>query len=191
MNEMDKKFDMNILQKRISEVKKESNSMVEFYQDFIECLIIRHDLANVIQHYKFDTPLSFSEMIVDGVIPSREQLLELSDSELDFILKNYITFCGLSKIKSICVSNNEDGIGLLAYENICAMMGLPSGYQMGCVILCATTLLFSKIPSFEIISKFTNNFDSSEGGISHASNYLNEVCGAILCRYREDKKYYG
>lgn len=193
VNSTNEEFDMTLLQTRISEVKKSSEEMADFIQNILECLVNRHNLANVVYEELIfpDIPKNFSMMLMDGVIPSKEQLIPLDEDSLDFMIKYCVLLCGLEKIRFLLLEHDKDGSGEEIFSSICSMTTLSPGHELGCYVLCALTLLFSSIPSYEFVSSVTNNFDSSEENMNIIRTYFNEICISIMNRYIEDKNFYG
>lgn len=191
---MEEKFDIKELQKRITEVKEETKILNNFTRDYLECLIKRHDLANFIEEeYEFE---GISEEIITiikkGEVPTEEQIAELDGDTQDIFIKECVFLCGMSAVSCYCdleEENEEDEPS--SFEVIMEMSNESIGHYTATYIIAAFTLLFSKIPSIELIKFITNDFSSNEEQIDKNMMIFNELCFSIICRYKEDKDYYG
>ena len=191
---MEDKFDIKELQSRIAEVKKETEESTQFALQFFECLIKRHDLANVLheEHEFDDTPDEVTEALKKGEIPSKEDLSKMTAEALDCLLKDCVYMCGLAS-----VSWYGDNMPQYAeiepkpFDEIISMPDISPGHHTASYIVAGLTLLFADIPSQKTIELLTNSFDSSPEQLEENMEYYNEICVLILKRYTEDLEYYG
>jgi hypothetical protein len=86
---MEDKFDIKELQKRISEVKQETEKLTKFTRKYLECLIKRHDLHNIIykeQEFE-DVPDEITELLRGGEVPSESQIEMMDEETQDYLLE--------------------------------------------------------------------------------------------------------
>lgn len=189
---MEDKFDIKELQKRISEVKEESRHMNEFTQEFIECLIDRHDLSNLlIEEQEFDDiPDEVTSCLKKGEVPTIDQLSMIDDDPKDFLIRECVFICGMGAVAyySEQIENEDDEPS--AFDAIMEMSDESPGHYIGTYLIAGLALLFGKIPSLEMVQIMTNNFDSSSEYLTRTIELFNELCLAIHQRYLEDKEYY-
>ena len=191
---MEDKFDIKALQSRIAEVKKESEETTEFAMQFLECLLKRHDLANVLhEEQKFDdTPDEVSEALKKGELPQKEDLAKMTTEAQDYLLKDCVYMCGLGAISWYGENLPEyDDLELKPFDEIIQMPDISPGHHTASYIVAGLTLLCADIPSQRTIELLTNNFDSSPEQLEENMEYYNEICVMILKRYQEDLEYYG
>lgn len=191
---MEDKFDIKALQSRIAEVKKESEETTEFTMQFLECLMKRHDLANVIhEEQEFDdAPDEVNQTLRKGELPKREDLAKMSTDAQDYLIKDCVYMCGLGAISwyGDNLPQYED-VDPKPFDEIIVMPDISPGHHTASYIVAGLTLLFSDIPSQKMIEALTNNFDSSPEQLEENMEYFNEICVLILKRYTEDLEYYG
>ena len=92
-------LNFNELQKRILQVKLEEEQTVSFTRDFIECLLTRHDLKDMLEHEYDDVPQEIMKYIRKGEVPPKEVLEVLDADDQDFLLKDFIFMCGMGEDK--------------------------------------------------------------------------------------------
>lgn len=190
---MEDQFDIKALQSRISEVKKESEEATEFALAFLECLLKRHDLANVIhQDHEFDdAPDEVNESLRKGELPEKEDLSKMTVEALDYLVKDCVYMCGLGAISwygdNVPIYQELDP---KPFDEIINMPDISPGHHTASYIIAGLTLLFADIPTQRMIELLTNNFDSSPEQLEENMEYFNEVCVMILKRYQEDLEYY-
>jgi hypothetical protein len=191
---MEEKFDIKALQSRIAEVKKESEETTEFTLQFLECLIKRHDLVNVIHdEQQFDgAPEEVNEALKRGELPKREDIAKMSEEAQDYLVKDCVYMCGLG---AICWYGENleqyEEVDPKPFDVIIQMPDISPGHHTGSYIIAALTLLFADIPFQSMVEKLTNNFDSSPEQLEENMQYYNELCIMLLKRYNEDLEYYG
>jgi hypothetical protein len=190
---MEDKFDIKALQSRIAEIKQETEETTEFTMEYLECLLKRHDLANILhEDCEFDeTPDEVVEALRKGELPKKEDVARMSMEAQDYLIKDCVYMCGLGAIS--WYGDNLPGyeeIEPKPFEEIITMPDISPGHHTASYIVAGLTLLFADIPSQRTIELLTNNFDSSEEQLQENMEYFNEVCVMILKRYKEDLEYY-
>jgi hypothetical protein len=191
---MEDKFDIKALQSRIAEVKKESEETTEFTMQYLECLLKRHDLANVIheEHEFDDTPDEVNEALKKGELPKREDIVKMTTDAQDYLIKDCVYMCGLGAISWYGENLPQyEEIDPKPFDEIIEMPDISPGHHTASYIVAGLTLLFADIPAQRTIELLTNNFDSSPEQLEENMEYFNEVCLMILKRYQEDLEYYG
>ena len=193
---MEEKFDFKELQSRIAEVKQETEESTEFIQGFLECLLRRHDLAEILHgdHEFHDTPEEVTQALKEGRVPDEEDLKKMTTDAQDFLGKDCVHMCGLGAIA--WYSDNLAPYKDMEKEEkpfyqILEMSGVSPGHQAGVYLISAFALLMGNVPSPDMIIALTNDFDSSQEQIEANMDLYNELCVAIYQRYKEDLGYYG
>ena len=193
---MEEKFDVKELQSRIAEVKQESEESTEFIKGFLECLLRRHDLAEILHedHEFHDTPEEVTKALKEGRVPDEEDLKKMTTEAQDFLGKDCVHMCGLGAIAWYSDNvvpykdmDNEDK----PFTVILEMSNISPGHQAGVYLICAFALLMGNVPPPEMIMALTNNFDSSHEQLEANMDLYNHLCVAIYQRYTEDLGYYG
>lgn len=188
---MEEKFDLKELEKRIKEVKEETKKLAQFTSLFLECLIKRHDLQNILspeQEFE-DVPREVVESILRGEVPSEEQINLMSQETQDYLLKECLFICGMGAVAYY--SSVEESDGPSKFDNILEMSNQSPGHYVAMYLIAAFTLLFARIPSFEFIQLLCKDFDSSEENLEKGLDLYTELCLSVYNRYLEDKDYYG
>ena len=191
---MEDKFDIKALQSRIAEVKKETEETTEFTTQYLECLLKRHDLGNVIhEDHEFDDTLDeVNEALKKGELPKKEDLAKMTTDAQDYLIKDCVYMCGLGAISWYGENLPEyEDIDPKPFDEIINMPDISPGHHTASYIIAGLTLLFADIPSQRTIELLTNSFDSSPEQLEENMEYFNEVCLMILKRYQEDLEYYG
>jgi len=191
---MEDKFDIKALQSRIAEVKKETEETTEFTTEYLECLLKRHDLGNVIHedHEFDDTPDEVNGALKKGELPKKEDLAKMTTDAQDYLIKDCVYMCGLGAISWYGENLPEyEDIDPKPFDEIINMPDISPGHHTASYIIAGLTLLFADIPSQRTIELLTNSFDSSPEQLEENMEYFNEVCLMILKRYQEDLEYYG
>lgn len=191
---MEDKFDIKALQSRIAEVKKESEETTEFTLQFLECLLKRHDLGNVIhdEHEFDDTPEEVNDALKRGELPQKEDLAKMTTDAQDYLIKDCVYMCGLGAISWYGDNLPQyEEIDPKPFDEIIVMPDISPGHHTASYIVAAFSLIFADVPSQKMIEVLTNNFDSSSEQLEENMELFNELCVTILKRYREDLEYYG
>ena len=186
-------LNFNELQQRILQVKLEEEQTVSFTRDFIECLLKRHDLKEMLS-YDFDhedIPDSIMEYIRKEEVPPKEELEVLDAEQQDFLLKDFIFMCGMGAIAYYSDHNPiYKDMDPKPFDSIIKMPDMSPGHHTASYIVAALALLLSDIPAQDMTEALTNNFESSEDQLEKNVLLFNELCVSILKRYMEDKAYY-
>jgi hypothetical protein len=191
---MEDKFDIKALQSRIAEVKKENEEATEFAFAYLECLLKRHDLANVLheEHEFDDAPDEVNQALKKGELPKKEDLSKMTTDALDYLIKDCVYMCGLGAISWYGDNLPEyEDMDPKPFDEIISMPDISPGHHTASYIVAALTLIFSGIPAQRTIELLTNNFDSSPEQLEENMELYNEFCVTIIKRYREDLEYYG
>jgi hypothetical protein len=190
---MENKFDIKALQNRIAEVKKEIEEASEFTQLFLECLIKRHDLPKILDgEYNFDeVPDCVLSDLKDGKIPSKNDLSLMDAESQDYFVKDCVWIAGMGAIAWYCENEEKyQEIKPSPFDEIIKMPDISPGHHTASYLIAAFTLLHADIPMQEFIEILTNNFDCSQEQLESNMELYNELCVAILRRYKEDLNYY-
>lgn len=186
-------FDIKSLQNRIAEVKKENQESSNFTRSFLECLIKRHDLSNIIheEHVFEDVPEIINQKLKKGEVPSESEIAEMDIDTQDYLIKDCVWVCGMGAIA--WYSQNDEfyeNVDPNPFEEIIKMPDISIGHHSASYIVAAFALLHCGIPSQEMVSAITNNFDSSQEQIEKNNMYYSDLCYSIFKRYQEDLEYY-
>jgi len=190
---MTENFDISSLNQRIAEVKQESDECTQFTYDFIECLLKRHDLSNMIENDQDfeDVPAEMIQMIFEGKRPSKEEIANLDIDTQDAFIKDLVWICGMGAVSWYC--DNEPQYKEMdpkPFDEIIKMPTLSIGHHSASFIIAALVLLTSTVPNQVIIESITNNFDSSDEQLEKNAIIYNDLCYCILKRYTEDLNYF-
>lgn len=191
---MEDKFDIKALQSRIAEVKKESEETTEFTIQFLECLLKRHDLANVLhdEHEFDDAPDEVNQALKRGELPKKEDLAKMDTDAQDYLMKDCVYMCGLGAISWYGDNLPQyEELDPKPFDEIIQMPDISPGHHTASYIVAALALLHADIPSQRMIELLTNEFDSSPEQLEENMEFFNELCVTILKRYQEDLEYYG
>lgn len=190
---MENEFDIKALQSRIAEVKKESEETTEFTMQYLECLLKRHDLGNVIheQHEFDEAPEEVNQALRNGILPSKEDLSKMTTEAQDYLVKDCVYMCGLGAISWYGENLPQyEKIDPKPFDEIVNMPNISPGHHTASYIVAGLALLFADIPSQKMVELLTNNFDSSPDQLQENVEQFNEICITILKRYQEDLEYY-
>jgi hypothetical protein len=186
-------FDISELQKRIQEVKQEEEESTAFTLNFLECLIERHDLTNMIdeEHQFEDVPNSIIDCLRGGKVPSKEQIESLSPEVQDYFVKDCVFICGMGAV-SYYSDNNPiyKDMDPRPFDTIIEMPNISPGHHTSAYIVAALTLLFADIPTQDMLELLTNKFSSEHEQLEKNVETFNDLCVSIIKRYNEDKLYY-
>ena len=188
---MEDKFDIKELQKRIAEVKEETQNLTRFTRKYLECLIKRHDLQNIIfEEQEFeDVPDEITELLKKGEVPSEEQIAMIDEETQDYLLKECVFICGMGAV-AYYSETEEDSDEPSEFDHILEMTNASPAHYVAVHLIAALTLLFCRIPSFEMIQLLTKDFDQSEEQVQSNLELYNEFCLSVYNRYVEDEEYY-
>lgn len=195
---MKDKFDIKELHKRIEEVKEETQYLTKFTHEFLECLIERHNIQDIIwEEQEFeDVPNEIVELLKNGEVPTEEQLSVLDSETQNFLLKECVFICGMGAVSIYShieeIKNNEeyDDEKMTIFDSILEMSDESPGHYIGMYLIAALSLLLGKIPSYEMIEVLTKNFDSSQDNLQRCYELYNEFCLSVYNRYMGDKEIY-
>lgn len=189
---MEEKFDLKELQKRITEVKEYDQKLSKFTSKFLECLIKRHDLHNMLfEEQEFeDVPEEVVELLKKGQVPSEEQIALMDEETQDYLCKECVFICGMGAVAFYSQTEDEDDDEPSEFDEIMDMSQQSPGHYVATYLIAAFTLLFCRIPSFDLIQSIVKDFDDSEENIQQALEIYSELCLSIYNRYMEDQEYY-
>lgn len=185
-------FDIKALQNRIAELKEESERSVDFTYEFIECLIKRHDLGQIIhQDHEFeDVPEEVTDLLKKGEVPSKELISIMDIDTQDYLIKDLVWICGMGAVA--WYSENDSiykDVDPKPFDEIIELPNVSPGHHSGSYVIAALTLLMGGIPSQELVSAITNDFNGSEEQMYKNAYYYSDLCFSILRRYKEDVEY--
>ena len=190
---MEDKFDIKELQKRITEVKEYDKKLSKFTAKFLECLIKRHDLENIIYEEQTfeDVPDEVTELLKKGQVPSEEQIALMDEETQDYLCKECVFICGMGAVAYYSQTEEEEEDDEPSeFDVIMEMCNQSPGHYVATYLIAAFTLLFARIPSFELIQLLSKDFDSSEENLQEGLEIYSELCLSIYNRYLEDEEYY-
>ncbi len=186
-------FDIESLQNRIAEVKKENEESSNFTRIFLECLLRRHDLSKILhEDHKFeDVPEIINAKLRNGELPSEEEISQMDIDTQDYLIKDCIWVCGMGAI-AWYAENEKSYAGMEPnpFEEIIKMPDISVGHHSASYIVAVFAILHCGIPSQEMIAAITNNFDSSQEQLEKNNQYYSDLCYSVLKRYQEDLEYY-
>lgn len=185
-------FDLNLLQSRINQIKEEGKEDSEFTRQFIECLVMRHDLSDCLpEDFEIeDVPTVILDSIAEGNVPTIDQLNLLNEDGKNWILIQLVWVCGLAAISTYCAEEGVREDEENTFSAVLSMMDVSEAHHAGCYLICALTLLMGKIPPLEMIEAMTNEFDNNPMIVERSREMFYQLCSGILCRYLEDLQYY-
>lgn len=186
-------FNISALNDRIAEVRKESDECTRFTVDFIDCLIKRHDLGNMLQPDQVfeDIPQEMVEKMAKGQCLTFEELFPFDIDTQDNFIKDLVWICGMGAISWYC--DNEEqykDIDPKPFDEIIKMPEMSVGHHSASFIIAALVLLTAAVPPQIIIEQLSNNFDSSQEQLEKNAIVYNDLCYCILKRFKEDLNYF-
>ena len=186
-------FNISALNKRIAEAKKELNECTRFTVDFLECLMKRHDLENMLQHdQEFENiPQEIIVKITKGQCPTFEEILPFDIDTQDNFIKDLVWICGMGAISWYC--DNEEqykNMDPKPFDEIIKMPEMSPGHYSASFLIAAMTLLTASIPTQAFISQLTNDLDDSDEQIEKNTITYSDLCFSILKRFKEDLSYF-
>jgi len=186
-------FNISALNERIAEVKKESDECTRFTVDFLECLMKRHDLENMLQpDQEFENiPQELVVKMTKGQCPTFEEIFPFDIDTQDNFIKDLVWICGMGATSWYC--DNEDqykDMDPKPFDEIIKMPEMSVGHHSASFIIAAMVLLTATIPAQVFISQLTNDFDSSDEQIEKNAIVYNDLCFCILKRFKEDLNYF-
>lgn len=186
-------FNISALNQRIAEVKRESDECTKFTVEFIDCLLKRHDLQNMIQNdQEFENiPQSLVEKIFNGEVPTFEELFPIDIDSQDAFIKDLVWICGMGAISWYC--DNEEqykDMDPKPFDEIIKMPEISVGHHSASFIIAALVLLTATVPPSMVIELLTNDFDSGEEQLEKNAIIYNDLCFCILKRFKEDLNYF-
>lgn len=186
-------FNISALNQRIAEVKRESDECTKFTVEFIDCLLKRHDLQNMIQiDQQFENiPQSVVEKIFDGKVPTFDELFLIDIDSQDAFIKDLVWICGMGAISWYC--DNEEqykDMDPKPFDEIIKMPEISVGHHSASFIIAALVLLTATVPPSMVIELLTNDFDSGEEQLEKNAIIYNDLCFCILKRFKEDLNYF-
>lgn len=185
-------LDLQSLQSRINEIKKEGEESADFTIKYIECLIERHDLVHSIpDDYEIaDVPDGIIETIRNGDVPTREQILVMDADEQNYLLFELIWLCGMNAIAWYTKDEELDEGDDSTFDIILAMVNVSQGHWTACYLICVMTLLMCQVPTEPMICSITNEYDDSPEQCKKNMDYFLEFASSVLSRHKEDKIYH-
>jgi hypothetical protein len=185
-------FDLNLLQSRINQIKEEGKEDSEFTRQFIECLMVRHDLSDCLpEDFEIEgVPDTVLESITEGNVPTIDQLNLLNEDDKNWLLIQLVWVCGLAAVSTYCAEEEVEEEDENTFGAVLAMMDVSEAHHAGCYLVCALTLLMGKIPHLEMIEAMTNDFDNDPMMVERSREMFYQLSSGILSRHLEDKQYY-
>lgn len=185
-------INLQYLQSRINDIRKEGQESVDFTIEFIECLMERHDLMESIpDDFELDdVPDIILDSLRKGEIPTKEQIILMDTDIQNYFLFELIWLCGMTAIAYYTSDEkSENGEQSNTFDVILSMLQVSPGHATGCYLICVFTLLMGQIPSETMISNITNNFSDDFDQCQKNMDYFVELSSSVLTRYKEDKLY--
>jgi hypothetical protein len=185
-------FDLNLLQSRINQIKEEGKEDSEFTRQFIECLMVRHDLSDCLpEDFEIEgVPDTVLESITEGNVPTIDQLNLLNEDDKNWLLIQLVWVCGLAAVSTYCAEEEVEEEDENTFGAVLSMMDVSEAHHAGCYLVCALTLLMGKIPHLEMIEAMTNDFDNDPMMVERSREIFYQLSSGILSRYLEDLQYY-
>ena len=154
-------INLQYLQSRINDIRKEGQESADFTIEYIECLMRRHDLMESIpEDFELD---DVSDSILDtlrkGEIPTKDQIILMDAQVQNYFIFELIWLCGMTAIAYYTSNeNDESGEETNTFDIILSMLQVSPGHATACYLISVFTLLMSQLPSETMISNITNNF---------------------------------
>lgn len=185
-------LDLNSLRARINDIKKEGEESTDFTIGFLECLMFRHDLVDCL--YEDIELENVPDMILDklkiGDIPTKDEVILMSSDAQNHLCFELIWLCGMGALSSYGADNDSEGEdGPSTLDIILSMSDISHAHYMGTYLIAALTLLMAQIPTQELISSLTNDFDCADEQLEKNMDIFVELASSIITRYREDLAY--
>lgn len=177
---------LETLQRQIEEQRKDQTSQASYTQTFLECLIRRHDLPNMIAHDQRieGTPTELLDQLKNGSIPEKTALSLLSVQEQEHLVRELIWICGHGAIRWYREQGlSEQGCSWEPETSLSRLQWSES------YIHAALALLTSSDPSMEFLHLATSRGHTETEKLQHNLLLFAELQAAILCRHEEDKRY--
>jgi hypothetical protein len=190
---MTENFDISSLNQRIAEVKQENEECTQFTFEFIDCLLKRHDLSNMLQDdQEFDgIPSSMVKTIYGGECPKKDEISKLDIDTQDTFIKDLVWICGMGAISWYCDNEKQyQEMEPSPFEEIIKMPTMSIGHHSASFIIAAFVLLTATIPTQLLVESITNNFDSNQEQLEKNAIIYNDLCFCILKRFKEDLNYF-
>ena len=121
-------FDSENLTERINKIRKEGEDSTEFTLEFLQCLMVRHNLGFSIptDFSDPDVPQIIFETLTSGELPTKEQILLMDSDTQNHLIIELIWLCGMYAIHNYSVEWGEDYL-----ESILAMLDVdPMGFDV-------------------------------------------------------------
>ena len=186
-------FDFKSLQSRIDTIKEEGKENTDFTHEFIECLLDRHNLKECTphEHELLDVPEVVMEKIIQGEVPTKEELLLMDLDTQNYLLFELIYFCGMGMIASFDYQEGGDeSEETPIFDAILSMREISPSHYMASYITAAMTLLMGCMPSPAMIQLLTDNFSLDEEQLQQNFVTFSEIAASILVKYREECDYW-
>jgi hypothetical protein len=188
-------FDLNSLQSRINDIKKEGEEVSEFTIQYLKCLMDRHDLQHAIpDDYDFgDVPESIIQTLRSGDIPTEDEITIIDVDTQNFLCFELVFLCGLCAVVRYGGTDpvkTENGDSDSVWDVIWQMRSLSEHHYIATYIISALTLLMGQIPSQRLSTQMVSNLAEDDNQLQRNMDYFVELCSAILTRYLEDSEYY-
>lgn len=185
-------LDLKSLQSRINEIKKEGSEISDFTIEYLNCLMIRHDLKYAIpDNVEFeDVPESIIQKLRNGEIPTEDEITIMDSDTQNFFCFELIFFCGLYAIARYGGTEPIEGQDESICDIVWEMRSMSMAHYMATYIISGLTLLMGQVPSQKFVEQLVDNFSNDENQLKQNMDYFVELASSILTRYMEDKDYY-
>lgn len=183
-------FNLSYLQKKINELKEETNESSEYTIEYLQCLMEDHDLQDSLDEVIEikEIPDIILNKLRQGDIPSEDDLLSI-DAFMQFVLRSELIFaCGMHRLKLLGGEELKEGCEYPMCEVVTRLTEMSPACCGGAYIFMAMLLLTSVIPSPIIIGAMTSNFGESQEEVETSSLVFQELSDNLLDRYRHEKK---
>lgn len=185
-------FDLKSLQTRINDIKKEGQETAEFTEEYITCLMIRHDLEySIPDDFELeDVPESIFDKLRSGEIPSKEEIMVMDCETQNSLLFELIWLCGMTAVGYYTKDEELDEGEPSTLETILQMAGVSPGHRLAMYLICVLALLMGQLPSERMIETITNDFADDDDQMQRNIDMFVEWGSAVLTRHQEDMIYF-
>lgn len=161
-------------------------SQAEYTHAFLNCLIQRHDLVNMMATDQSinGVPSELLDQLKQASLPSQSALALLSIQEQNHLLRELIWICGHGAIRWY----REQGLSNQGRQWQ-PRMQLSRLHWSESYLQAALALLTSTDPSADLLRFVTSGGCCEAEQIQHNLALFLELQAAILCRHKEDEHY--
>lgn len=185
-------FDLKSLQTRINDIKKEGQETANFTKEFIECLMIRHDLEySVPEDFELEgVPESIFDKLRQGEVPSEEEITMMDSETQNSLLFELIWLCGMTAVGYYTRDEELEEGELSTVQTIFEMSKESPGHMLAMYLISVLSLLMGQLPSQRMIETITNGYIDDDDQMQRNVDMFIEWGSAVLTRHQEDIVYF-